>query len=92
LNRLRVHTVRVQYVCRMEVNERSAVRDAEMTHDSAQSTPHTMRYVKGDFRADVITSCILQWGHLTEWLRWWTRNPLGNSRVGPAPLVNVLHC
>ena len=26
-------------------------------------------------------------GHLTEWLRWWTRNPLGNSRVGSNPAV-----
>ena len=27
------------------------------------------------------------WGYLTEWLRWWTRNPLGNSRVGSNPAV-----
>jgi hypothetical protein len=70
-----------------ERSKRSAARDVEMTHDIAQSTPHTMRYVREDFRADVITSCILLWGHLTEWLRWWTRNPLGNSRVGSNPAV-----
>ena len=58
-----------------------------MMHDSAQSTSHTMWYVRGYFSADVITSCILLWGHLTEWLRWWTRNPLGNSRVGSNPAV-----
>ena len=33
----------------------------------------------------VISSSL--WGYLTEWLRWWTRNPLGNSRVGSNPAV-----
>jgi hypothetical protein len=32
-------------------------------------------------------SCFPLWGYLTEWLRWWTRNPLGNSRVGSNPAV-----
>jgi hypothetical protein len=32
---------------------------------------------------DIVTNT----GYLTEWLRWWTRNPLGNSRVGSNPAV-----
>ena len=33
-------------------------------------------------------------GCLTEWLRWWTRNPLGHSRVAsnPAAVVNETFC
>ena len=31
-------------------------------------------------------------GDMTEWLRWWTRNPLGHSRVGSSPTVIVFVC
>ena len=73
--------------CRSERSALHTYDDTRMTHVSASYPSHTMRYVREDFRADVITSCILLWGHLTEWLRWWTRNPLGNSRVGSNPAV-----
>ena len=47
----------------------------------------TVKYVFTDFSMKAHTKLLSLWGHLTEWLRWWTRNPLGNSRVGSNPAV-----
>ena len=59
-----------------------------ITVDMIESCDYTVSTVDcdRDFFPRVI-DIVTNTGYLTEWLRWWTRNPLGNSRVGSNPAV-----
>ena len=82
---MRLTTVHINFIIlRVSVGEFPREELFEVTIVSVHVVLcYILQYFFGKTR--IVSSSL--WGYLTEWLRWWTRNPLGNSRVGSNPAV-----